>query len=54
MPKKDLNQLAKAIVDQATGETSPLPKTTGGHLKEKKPPKSATRKPRAAPALVKK
>ena len=29
MPKKDLNQLAKFIVDQATGEVPPKPTPTG-------------------------
>ena len=29
MPKKDLNQLAKFIVDQATGEIPPKPVPTG-------------------------
>lgn len=36
MPKKDLSQLAKSIVDQATGETPPITELTGraksGHL----------------------
>ena len=29
MPKKDLNQLAKFLVDQATGEVPPKPEPTG-------------------------
>lgn len=29
MPKKDLNQLAKFLVDQATGEVDPTPELTG-------------------------
>jgi len=28
MPKKDLNQLAKFLVDQATGEIEPAPEET--------------------------
>lgn len=29
MPKKDINQLAKFLVDQATGEVEPAPDLTG-------------------------
>jgi hypothetical protein len=29
MPKKDINQLAKFLVDQATGEAEPAPELTG-------------------------
>lgn len=29
MPKKDMNQLAKFLVDQATGQVEPAPKLTG-------------------------
>lgn len=29
MPKKDLNQLAKSIVDIATGDVAPEPELTG-------------------------
>ena len=29
MPKKDINQLAKFLVDQATGEAEPTPELTG-------------------------